>query len=726
MSKDQSVARKINPMRLLDAGADLLSSAVKNTVKLPGRLTSFIGNKLDEASGPASDGNKMKLENLRVAVSVEGAGTTAAEIEHLHYIIALVDKKTGDAIHTVHRTFAACQQVVIFVRSMAPKLEVPVQPQPFTARTSIPLLIEERRKFFQAYANIAIANQTSSNLREVRDLIGYGEYLSAKEEGGEPVRANLKHVTNDSVATSSANNSFAGRPAREIEQALALAAQAKGRRRTVAEAQDVASPTEGGKGTPTEPSGAASPGSGASPAAVAAVEECFRVIDDGGAGYITLDDMPAFAAAIPTAKAQRVFAASVKKTDAFNQQKFVQMVERVSSEGEIAVMDWVARYRASKFQPLYEAIGNADSIGDFSAEEVRTLTYILRVSGIRLLTQKEIDEEASFLALPVSFDDFCDLMNLLLAVLPFDHLWRDLQQAAPGHGRLIHNMNKACATANKRSAQALKSKILELGGGARKSDVPAGKCLNCEAVEMRLRAMKIAGQELQQENDKLRSALEAQPTAEQSRMQQKAAAREAELLAEVAVLKAKVSELERAVTNHASSSSSSSSESSVDDDDAGQEPLEARCNLFLLNPLHLGSSADVPVVDLPGPVVFNLPDDFRPLGFVMDAFLCHAGGGAEYLAIRDGGGKRCCAWTVEGDVLHFPWTLQQHRLPSKKWVRLELRFHWPEQAFDFVSDGSCVFAKIPMRDEGVAEAATLDIFPRTDVLLCYANMNFFR
>ena len=725
MSKDQSIVRKINPIRLLDAGADLLSSAVKSTAKLPGRLTSFIGNKLDDApAGPADGGGKQKLENLRVSVMVDGPVPAASEVDALHYTVSLIDKKSGESLHAVHRTFAACQQVVLVVRSMAPKLEIPVQPQPLTARSSIPLLVEERRKFFQAYANVAIGNVTSGNLREVRELIGYGEYLAAKEDSTiDAARPNLKHVVNDSFGSSVVlqnNSSLAGRPKDSSESgAVPTVTQLRSRRRPAdATPQDsAASPTI--SATSTLQAGFPAQGTGA-------IEECFRVIDDGGAGYITLDDMPAFVAALPSGKAQRVFSASVKKTDAFNQQGFVQMVEKVAQESGTSVMEWIHRFRASKYQPLYTAIGDLEGCADkFSSDDVKALMYILRVGGVRLVTQQEVDEETPFLSLPVSFDDFCDLMNLLLIVVPFDQLWRDLQPG-PHHGtaRVIHLLNKACGSANKNAVQALRSKIQELGGGTRRANVPAGKCSNCEAVEARLRGMKVALQELQLENEKLRG----EPTEDIARLQQKisaATSRESELLSQVSALKSKVAELEKALaTTDQSSTTSSSSESEGGDDVA--EPLESRCNLFLLNPLHLGSSAEVPVVDLPGPIVFQLPEDFRPLGFVVDAFLCQPDGGTEYLAIRDASGQRCCAWTIEGDVLGFPWTLQEFKLPHKKWVRLQIRFHWTEHAFDFVVDGSTVFAKLAMRDDDAGGASTLDIFPRDDVLLCYANMNFFR
>lgn len=217
-------------------------------------------------------------------------------------------------LHHVSRQYAPAQQLVAFVRSLAPKLEVPVQPPPMSAKSSIPLLIEERRKFIQAYANVAIGNTTSCMLREVRDFVGYTEYLKVKDEDALQPRVQLKHVVSNTNTSSGNNNdSFSSAPRNSMRnrnddddkdsvtgsEAAPFSPAAAARRRSSVQQLPSMSPTPSSDSKLKPASDSSS-----SPVAdkidnVVSLDECFRVIDEGGAGYITFEDMSAFAAALP-------------------------------------------------------------------------------------------------------------------------------------------------------------------------------------------------------------------------------------------------------------------------------------------------------------------------------------------------------------------------------------------------------------------------------------------
>ena len=79
-------------------------------------------------------------------------------------------------------------------------------------------------------------------------------------------------------------------------------------------------------------------------------------------------------------------------------------------------------------------------------------------------------------------------------------------------------------------------------------------------------------------------------------------------------------------------------------------------------------------------------------------------------------------------MLTCPWAKHDAvHIPKGKWVRLVCRFHWSSKEFDVVIDDETMMERVPMRDsDGVDGVGTLDVFPRTDVVLCYANMHFFR
>ena len=67
------------------------------------------------------------------------------------------------------------------------------------------------------------------------------------------------------------------------------------------------------------------------------------------------------------------------------------------------------------------------------------------------------------------------------------------------------------------------------------------------------------------------------------------------------------------------------------------------------------------------------------------------------------------------------------QLPVGKWVRLTAQIHWADGKYvTWVLDGKTVLQRQPFRDAQAEEISTLDLYPRSSLVACYANMRFFR
>jgi hypothetical protein len=146
-------------------------------------------------------------------------------------------------------------------------------------------------------------------------------------------------------------------------------------------------------------------------------------------------------------------------------------------------------------------------------------------------------------------------------------------------------------------------------------------------------------------------------------------------------------------------------------------------SITMVQPSQLGSS-NAPVIDLPGCIFFKLSDTFIPNGFAVDLLLCEVTG-CEYLACRDRFGRRSLCWTLENGEITLPWTPYALKLPFRRWIRLHIAFHWESESFDVSINGKLLWSRVPARDAGAAGISQLDVFPREEVLICYANMHFY-
>lgn len=117
---------------------------------------------------------------------------------------------------------------------------------------------------------------------------------------------------------------------------------------------------------------------------------------------------------------------------------------------------------------------------------------------------------------------------------------------------------------------------------------------------------------------------------------------------------------------------------------------------------------------------------YQPMGWTVDIYLVDAMG-VEHMACRDQSGRRSIAWTIERGKLSCPWSRTVlAQLPVGKWVRLTAQMHWADRYVSWVLDGKTVLQRQPFRDAHAEEISTLDLYPRSSLVACYANMRFFR
>lgn len=687
------------------------------SMRVADRISSLI--RTEERSGKPNP----RADVYRVAVTVAAPPPPAPGTDPVplgrDFKLSLIDKKASEPVHYVIRAWPIIKQVVLFIRGVAPKLDVP--PLPVESQNTAPAVVaEDRRKFVQTYVNAALQHGIVSNLKEFVDLIGLTEYQTLHAHDAAPSASTASAMPKSSEFAD--NASLAGSPLRQA--AVAPASKAAPTAMSTQPAQATQQPTTA--------------------SLQQSLQECFRVLDVGGAGYLTPEDMKGFFAVVleVTPKSKPLVSKLVKDSNAMAANEFANVIQHLARDAapmsNIAsvVGKWVSEYQASVFCEVYAALGgqlvSASGASDeekreYDASELRTLQFVLRVSGVRNITEAEIEKEEG-LSLPVSNDDFCRLMSLLTSILPFDDTIRALQKSARNdHGKFLQLVCSHAATSGstkRAQLKALSDLIAECGGGPRR----LGKCGNCEALEQRVRVVKVRVTELENENDSLRgklAELEDQLAVKEIDFAN-AASQATVVLAleeETATLRDRCEEWE--ARYNALEQRLKLLEEGEDQSQPSVRASEKPITIIECNPLHLGSTT-APLVDLPGAVTLPI-GTMRPNQLHFDIFLTGLSG-CEYFSCRDGSSRRSVAFVIENGRVSMPSADSKSApslaLPHQRWLRCLIVFDWNRHTFSLAINSVVLWPQVHMRDPRADAVSVLDIYPRREVLVCYANLHF--
>jgi hypothetical protein len=689
--------------------------SVMSSIRVADRITNLIRSD-ERAKG------QTRTDVYRVSVAIAPPSTNGGETAPIgrDFKLSLVEKKTSEHVHVVIRAWPIIKQIVLFIRGVVPKLDVP--PLPVEAAGSAPALVaEDRRKYIQTYVNAALSNAAVANLKEFQDLIGLVEFASVHaHDAPNSLNSTMNRAQLENASFSKAPSAEQSMSSSSFSSPAPNATQPQKRASTAAVSIDATASTLHRQ-----------------------LEECFRVMDVGGAGYLTPDDMKDFLDIMVehTQRSKGVVARIVKTADAVAATDFATMILKAAQESSSATganqtaEKWITEYHSTVFTEVYSAIGGSSSVrnGDtehreYDKAELRTLQFVLRVSGVRIITEAEMDREEG-LSLPVTIDDFCRLMSLVVAIIPFDDVVRALEVSSRGdHSKLLNLVSKNAASATtaskKQALRNLQDAIAELGGGARR----LGKCGNCEAAEQRIRAMKLQMSELEDENNRLKQGaveLEDQLTVRHHDFAD-AASQATVILAleqEVAALTEALSIWEAKATTF------EDRVRELESIDAPRAATEATPAVIYEVTPTVFSASSAPILDLPG--ALTIPASIGsgrppPSELQLDVFFTgHSG--VECLACRGNDGERLLGLRFEDGVIHcLNAAAVSLSLPRERWVRLSVQLDFSSRTFLLKINGLVMWSKVPLKNGDLSRSclALLDVYPRHEVLYCYANIQF--
>ena len=549
--------RKLNPMKLLDAGAGLFTSAVKSTANLikqgpsvADRITSMVrgdasprGDADRDAIGDAS--HMLKLENLRVTVQCDQYTNVDTTIFH----IALVDRKTNETMRQCDRRWSDCEPVVSFIRGLYPKMELGPSPKAPTGRSAA-IVVEERRKFLQSFLTTCSNHAGAAKVKEVQDLCGLKDGASSSFTHATPARKgdDTHSVTSAVISTPTpkpplnhrpppteppvTSTSFAGGDSLQMSPSDTFSVSAQNTR----EFSPTPSPSTASFRLGGTASSIASGAVGAAETEAdtrANIDACFKVLDADDAGYVMIEDVRHFfsivtatdatplasaaggnPAPLPRFAAQtldeldksggglidaKVFRQGVMKLAQAARQPFSAMYQRFKRQRVLCLYHLLAAWSESggKDIPAQSSLYPA-SMATFDPVECHAFLFVVQSSGIRAIAVADVermDKRLTFLR-----DEFEDVAATLLDVIPMDELFRAMQV---GHSREKHRvvslMTKYASKANPDVARSLKNKIAQYGGMS---------CANCTATQQQLSKLQREMKELLADKQKLALAVD--------------------------------------------------------------------------------------------------------------------------------------------------------------------------------------------------------------------------
>jgi hypothetical protein len=778
--------RKMNPLKLMDAAASSFSGMVKKTASslLQGpsvseRIAGLRGKDAEAETDDAAAG--LRLDQLRIALTTENVTDADGAV----YTLSLVDKKTNQTVSACERKWSEFEPTLQFLRSLYPKLEVPAPPLRPSGRAAA-VVVEERRKYVQAFLNVCAAHAGASKTKELQQLVGLlGGPTGASPQAASPSpaktpgrpRSDSEYVRQPSEQ-SVPNDSF-----NRAAEAAASPQSNTARQVKFAAPDQPSKPPTPPPSPATQKSVAPKPSTPTPEDDRVLIDEVFHIVDVDNSGYVTEDELKDFIEALPKHVSTRAVKQAFQEADsgggAFDAKSFRVFITRLSQVTRVGVEDMWRVFRRRKLSELYESITDAGYAKDheIDRDEIKPLLAVLQTGGLRQLSAGAV-QSVDF-AIPYTYAEYEDVMELLLRVIPAPELFKAVRISSVSEGgQTLSIINRHVGKAPGPIVRQLKELVARYGGTS---------CSNCAAVQAKCDAVEQAMRALKAEKDALAAQLqaatarntdaarEAQRALEDTKSKDKAilelndqigklkqevieatAAKEAlvhkvcEVEAELSLEQDEAKKRKKAGRDdfeYATDSDMDSNENGSDEDEGDAAAVAAvlarKVNMHFLMPAHLGSHDAAPVVDRPGALVYDIAASvgsdavgkpYLPMGFATDLYIADSSVN-EYLALRtpeEGGScRRSLAWSIVDGHLCCGWAGRRALIPQGRWVRIGVKLRWDEATFDVSFDGTVhpELNRVPFRDGALAAAGgagTLDVFPRDVVAVYYANMHFFR
>ena len=551
------VGRKFNPMKLLDAGIGAVGGAFRSAadkVKSGPSVADRIGSMLKKEDD--AHGGDFRIEQGRLVVTCDEETPTNADAAVFH--LTMLNKATTKPELAVERRWADCEPVLTMIRGMFPRLEVPSPPGKAQGRKAV-VVVEERRKYIQAFVNACTGHPSASKLKELQQLCGVGDEAAAR--AAQPQSS----PRNDSMAASP--DSFAAARAAELmvptpkrpSQAPASPSPARSESSLLAELQAAkqrlhhTDPGADDDGFPSPPSArsaaaaapklaahvsAPAPAAPPPPSALrasasapvlssdepgdrtkppksvdqltaderAAIDESFKIVDIDNSCFITKEEMDIFVKDLPSEVTPRhvnmaIDEADKDRTEAFDAKTWRYLIVRLAQIARVSVFALFEKFREARMKEIYDAISNPASViceeFEIDRHELQALLHVVKSAGLRQFSPADV-AKVEF-TIPYSLPEFCDVMGLLTRVVPLDETLKALQKGK-GEGRMLALINAAAGKASASLARQLKEKISTYGGQS---------CSNCAKTEAKYAKLEAEMAELRRDRDELKAKLTA-------------------------------------------------------------------------------------------------------------------------------------------------------------------------------------------------------------------------
>ncbi|ORC85128.1 uncharacterized protein TM35_000371010 [Trypanosoma theileri] len=714
------------------------------------------------------------------------------------FIVELSDKHANGSTSSsqVLRQWKDFVQLDRLVRSMAPKFDAPQMPVVDNATR------EELREYMQVYLSAAITCNPLKHLKEFQDFLRFNEYIQQERQRTfvtDYKFATLRHVASQQQLLLQQNY----KPRSPLELRRIIKPEGKETAEETAAEEEEREYSIRGSSVAAEQREEVDE-------AENTLDECFRIMDVGAAGYITLEDMKEFflCANVNSEMLQ------LRKDELCNRKRFAEVVRQTLRNANITLTldEWIDRYWLQQYRKIYAAIPiflnwegdwkefGRETMNGFDGFELATLMYVLTEAGLRLLSTLEISEWVQSKryqrSCELTMDQFAVLLDALSKAVPFAELWLSLLPNSNNNSKMLQLIYTYAAIADVTVVEELQEHIMQLQRRVAGTTRDGGKCVNCSRVEETLRkqsaqleAEKVAKETLMAKMRYLEQQLEER-LVELTQLQEEH--QHTQMLLEDADLRQ--AELMETLENSRLQNEGRSSSFSGAMFTHTAVSLPATTTLLQLLPCSTTAAAaaeyrrevNVPtffigVLNTKGAVAYAIPSEFScPSHWSVGVFFCGegttiGGGKTERLVFRDADGRRSCAFLFKNNELHVLVkeknsdaekrkgvingnnSRRVFRLTSRRWYTLNCFLNWKEKTFsvslkedDDTGGGSSVGVGVgnmkkennkgkgsdnsiltkseegvcgpfTMIDEQVNGITVVDIFPRTELLVCYCN-----
>eukprot|EP00760_Papus_ankaliazontas_P011652 PhM_4_TR14916/c0_g1_i1/m.13870 len=658
------------------------------------------------------------------------------EGDRVLYTISLVHKKSEQVVHSEQKRYSEMEAATKSIRALHMRSNLPRMPEStmFTNRHD-PAVIEERRKALQAFMSASMADPSVSRNPELLTLIGL-KTLAEKVRSGVISLDDLEDSKNglDTNAANStgANNTGSGAAGGAedddfSEQALpGLSGEQR---------EAIRTRFQGRTDTMRRPTMA--------PHLRAKLVECYNVMDADRSGMVELDEMQTFIDVFPTKPTSEEVLQLFKDADADNMDAidpngFMWMVEKLARSVRTTVEDLIEAFRLEKYVELFEEFELGSDGGPKNLMLFSEFSHLLQHLPAKFVTPQMgavFVQRLKNKGHDIDSEEFRNLMERLIQEhpMPFDELYYAMKSwgedarpsrsivapASANDGDLVFEdtfrfggtSNSVCMgcetmhqTLTDLQSTVLKLKPFEARAAELESTVSAQSNeiaeLKRQVEFLKARLLKTDEQieDLEVENDRLR--VEGKQ-------------REEDLLATVEGLKEELEDVETELLIERGKESGDT----VDD---------VPNNFIAVLPHALSEHNQVLVLDEPGALYYKLDHARTPLKLTFDIYITDdLSGATEYIVCRDDKGRRSLTATVHDGELRVG--LRNTPVPLKKndWTRVNFNFHWTRKIVEISTNThKSSDVAIEFRDVEAMDVSSLDIFPRTDAFVLYANMRF--